>query len=299
MIIVVVCEELNVKKKAIRYAKNYLYIVIGCLCYAGGVSLFLEPNSLTPGGLSGIAIIINHFFPSFPVGVTVFAMNIPLLISALIFLGREFLFSTLVATAVSSAFIDLLSPFAPPLDDKMLCAVFGGFFMAFGLAFVFKGNATTGGTDIIVKLLRKRFRHIKTGTIMWGTDAAVIIATAVVFKDYKVALYAAVTVFVQTIVMNYVLYGPDEAALVYIINCDHEKMVALFMDKMEIGATLIDGKGAYTGNPRKITLCAIKKQQLPALRQIVEENAPDAFLIVTSASAVFGEGFKEIDVEDL
>lgn len=287
------------KKRAFRYAKNYLYIVIGCLCYAAGVSLFLEPNSLTPGGLSGIAIIINRFFSAFPVGATIFAMNVPLLIAAFVFIGKEFLFSTLAATALSSAFIDLLSPYAPPLEDKMLCAVFGGFFMAFGLAFVFKGNATTGGTDIIVKLLRKRFRHIKTGTIMWGTDAAVILATAAVFKDYKVALYATITVFVQTLVMNYVLYGPDEAALVYIINCDHEEMVRLFMDKMEIGATLLDGTGAYTGDRRKITLCAIKKQQLPMLRQIVEENAPDAFLIVTSANAVFGEGFKEIDVEDL
>lgn len=287
------------KKRAVRYAKNYLYIIIGCLCYAAGVSLFLEPNSLTPGGLSGIAIIINRFFSAFPVGATIFAMNVPLLIAAFVFIGKEFLFSTLVATALSSAFIDLLSPYAPPLEDKMLCAVFGGFFMAFGLAFVFKGNATTGGTDIIVKLLRKKFRHIKTGTIMWGTDAAVILATAAVFKDYKVALYATITVFVQTLVMNYVLYGPDEAALVYIINCDHEEMVRLFMDKMEIGATLLDGTGAYTGDRRKITLCAIKKQQLPMLRQIVEENAPDAFLIVTSANAVFGEGFKEIDVEDL
>lgn len=287
------------KNKAKRYAKNYFFIIVGCLCYAAGVSLFLEPNRLTPGGLSGIAIIINHFFPVLTVGATIFAMNIPLLISAFVFLGREFLFSTLVATALSSFFIDLLAPFAPSLDDKMLCAVFGGFFMAFGLAFVFKGNATTGGTDIIVKLLRKKFRHIKTGTIMWGTDALVIIATAVVFGDYKVALYAAITVFVQTFVMNYVLYGPDEAALCYIINCDHEKMVKLFMKKMEIGATLLDGTGAYTGDKRKVTLCAIKKQQLPMLRQIVEEYAPDAFLIVTSANAVFGEGFKKINVEDL
>jgi uncharacterized membrane-anchored protein YitT (DUF2179 family) len=282
-----------------RRIKNYLFILVGCLCYAAGVSLFLEPNSLTPGGLSGIAIIINHFFPDLTVGVTVFAMNVPLLIASFFFIGKEFLFSTLGATAISSVFIDLLAPFAPDLDDKMLCAIFGGFFMAFGLAFVFKGNATTGGTDIIVKLLRKKFRHIKTGTIMWGTDGAVIIATAAVFRDYRVALYATVTIFVQTIVMNYVLYGPDEAALVYIINCDHEKMVKLFMDKMEIGATLLDGTGAYTGNKKKVTLCAVKKQQLPMLKQIVEEHAPDAFLIVTSASAVFGEGFKEIDTEEL
>ncbi len=287
------------KNKAIRFAKNYLYIIVGCACYAAGVSLFLEPNALTPGGLSGVAIIANYFFPDLPIGATVFVMNIPLLISAFFFIGKEFLLSTLVATAVSSVFIDVLIPFAPALDDKMLCAVFGGFFMAFGLAFVFKGNATTGGTDIIVKLLRKKFKHIKTGTIMWGTDVTVVLATAAVFKDYKVALYAAITIFVQTVVMNYVLYGPDEAALVYIINCDHEKMVKLFMDKMEIGATLLDGTGAYTGDKRKVTLCAIKKQQLPILRQIVEENAPDAFLIVTSANAVFGEGFKEIDVEDL
>ena len=287
------------RKKAVRYAKNYLFILIGCICYAAGVSLFLEPNSLTPGGVSGIAIIINHFFPALSVGLTIFLMNVPLLVAALVFLGKEFLVSTLVATAASSAFIDILSPYAPSLDDKMLCAVFGGFFMAFGLGFVFKGNATTGGTDIIVKLLRKKFRHIKTGNIMWGTDGAVIVATAVVFGDYRVALYSVITIFVQTIVMNYVLYGPDEAALVYIINCDHEKMVKIFMEKMEIGATLLDGTGAYTGDKKKITFCAIKKQQLPALRQIVEENAPDAFLIVTSASAVFGEGFKEFNKEDL
>ncbi len=287
------------KKGVLRHFKNYLFIFIGCACYAAGVSLFLEPNKLTPGGLSGVAIIINHFFPKITVGVAVFAMNIPLLVIALLVLGKQFLVSTLVATAVSSAFIDILAPFAPNLDDKLLCAIFGGFFMAFGLAFVFKGNATTGGTDIIVKLLRKKFRHIKTGTIMWGTDATVIIATVIVFEDYKVALYAAITIFVQTLVMNYVLYGPDEAALVYIINCDHEKMISLFMKQMEIGATIIDGKGAYTGDSKKVTLCAIKKQQLPLLRQIVEENAPDAFLIVTSANAVFGEGFKEIDVEDL
>jgi len=288
-----------VKTKIARYVKNYMYIIIGCACYAAGVSLFLEPNNLTPGGLSGIAIIISHFIPELTVGITVFAMNIPLLISAFIFIGKDFLISTLVATAVSSAFIDILAPFAPDLEDKLLCAVFGGFFMAFGLAFVFKGNATTGGTDIIVKLLRKKFRHIKTGTIMWVTDAVVILVTAAVFKDYKVALYATITIFVQTLVMNYVLYGPDEAALVYIINYDHEKMVSLFMNKMEIGATIIDGTGAYTGDKKKITLCAVKKQQLPMLRQIVEENAPDAFLIVTSANAVFGEGFKEINMEDL
>ena len=288
------------KKTSLRCVKNYLFILVGCAFYAAGVSLFLDPNNLTPGGISGIAIIINRFFPDFKVGATVFAMNIPLLVASLVFLGRKFLISTMLATAVSSVFIDALKPFAPDLkDDLLLCAIFGGFFMAFGLAFVFKGNATTGGTDIIVKLLRKKFRHIKTGTIMWATDLTVIIATVIVFKDYKVALYAAVTIFVQTLVMNYVLYGPDEAALVYIINYDHEKMVELFMNKMEIGATIIEGTGAYTGDKKRVTICAIKKQQLPLLRRIVEENAPDAFLIVTVANAVFGEGFKEIDVDDL
>jgi uncharacterized membrane-anchored protein YitT (DUF2179 family) len=287
-----------VKNIKLKIVKKILFILVGCFLYAVGISLFLEPNSLTPGGVSGIAIIINHFFPFLKVGTTIFAINIPLLLLALIFLGKEFLFSTLAATALSSFFIDILSPFAPPLDDKMLCAIIGGFFLSLGIALVFKGNATTGGTDIVVKLLRKKLKHIKTGTIMWGTDIIVIIATAVVFKDYTVALYAAITIFVQTMVMNYVLYGPDEAALVYIINCDPQKMISIIMD-MEVGATILEGTGAYTGDKKKVTLCVVKKQTLPKLKETVVEHAPDAFLVVTSANAVFGEGFKEFDVEEL
>lgn len=280
--------------------KKYALVTLGCILYAAGVTLFLDPNELASGGVSGIAIIVSSFIDIFPVGVWIVLINIPIMIAGVVKLGWKILFPTFFALAVSSGAMTLFEYFIPPVTQNALLACAGGAVLASaGIGLVFRGGATTAGTDIIVKLLKLKFKHISTGAIFLFADGLVCLASGIAFGDIDKALYAGIAVFIQMNVLNMVLYGSDEARMVYIISRNDEAIAKRLLEEIDAGATYLYGNGAYTGQDRKVLMCVLKMRSLPEAREIVRQEDSDAFMIVTKATSVFGEGFKSHIEDDL
>lgn len=287
-------------KKIPRALKNYILVTIGSILYAAGVSLFLAPSELASGGVSGIAIIINSIIDFLPTGTWVVILNVPIMIAGVWKLGAKILLPTFYALGVSAGAMNLFELFFPPVTDNVLLACVGGaVLVAAGIGLVFRGGATTAGTDIIVKLLRLKFQHISTGAIFLFTDGLICLASGLVFGDIDKAIYAGIAVFIQMNVLNTVLYGSDEARMVYIISERDEEIAERLLKEVDAGATFLRGNGAYTGKDRKVLMCALRMRAVPQAREIIKQVDSDAFVIVTKATSVFGEGFKSHVEDDL
>lgn len=287
-------------KKLSRTFKNYCLIALGSVLYAAGVALFLDPNNLASGGVSGIAIIVNSVIDFIPTGMWVVIFNVPIMIAGVWKLGAKILLPTFFSLAVSSGAMTLFELLCPSLtENPVLACVGGAVLVASGIGLVFRGGATTAGTDIIVKLLRLKYRHISTGAIFLFTDGLICLASGIVFKNFDSALYAAIAVFIQMFVLNMVLYGSDEARMVYIISERDEIIAARLLKEIDAGATYLYGNGVYTGKDRKVLMCALKMRSVPQAREIIRQEDSDAFVIVTKATNVFGEGFKSHVEDDL
>ena len=285
-------------KKHLNPILQYAGILAASALYAAAIALFLDPNHLAPGGVSGIAIIINQL-TQIPTGTLILIMNVPLMALGMWKLGFKFLLSTLVAVISSSIFTNLLAPYGPLTTDPLLAACAGGALLAVGMGLLFKLGATSGGTDILIRVIKLKYKHLKTGSLFLVTDCCVIAASALVFRNVDLALYAAIATILSSFCLDLVLYGRDEAKLVYLIT-DHEKAIAnRLLEELEIGVTYLQGQGAYTRDNKKVILCAMQKRLLPRVQEIAMEEDPCAFLIVTSASEIFGEGFKDISAPRL
>lgn len=285
-------------KKHLNPVMKYAGILVASALYAAAIALFLDPNQLAPGGVSGIAIIVNHL-TQIPTGTLILLMNVPLLALGMWKLGFQFVLSTLVAVIFSSIFTNLLAPYGPLTTDPLLAAGAGGALLAVGMGLLFKLGATSGGTDILIRVIKLKYKHLKTGSLFLITDCCVIAASALVFRNVDLALYAAIATILSSFCLDLVLYGRDEAKLVYLIT-NHEKTIAnRLLEELEIGVTYLQGQGAYTRDNKKVILCAMQKRLLPRVQEIAMEEDPCAFLIVTSASEIFGEGFKDISAPRL
>lgn len=273
--------------------KTYIMITAAALIYAVAISLFLDPNDIAPGGVTGIAILINRFAP-IPTGTLNLILNVPIVILGLWKFGWRFICSTMYALAMITVFINTLTPFGAVTEDLLIAAVVGGAFVGIALAIVIRAGATTGGVDIIVKVLRTKWKHIKTNKLFLLFDTVVILASWVVFRDMTVAFYAGITVVVDSIVMDYVLYGGDEAKLIYIISNHPEQMKQKILTDLDITATIIPARGAYTNAPKELLMIVTRKQMAPKIEEIVKEEDTNAFMIISSASEIFGEGYKDI-----
>jgi uncharacterized membrane-anchored protein YitT (DUF2179 family) len=277
---------------------NYIQIAIGSLLYAVAVSLFLDPNALAPGGVTGIAMILSRI-TSVPTGTWILLINIPILLVGLWRFCLHFLLSTIYCISIVSVFTNELAKIDPITEDRFLACVVGGTILAVGIGLIFKAKSTTGGTDIIVKLLRLKFPHMKTGGLFLSIDAVIVACSALVLKDVEVALYAGVCIFLISRVLDFVLYGHDEAKLIYIISDNHEHISKRLLEEVDVGVTYVEGIGAYSGKDKKVIMCAVKKPLAPKAEDVVREEDPQAFMIVTSAMEIYGEGHKSYFTERL
>ena len=207
--------------------------------------------------------------------------------------GKQFLYCTVFSTVLSSLMINGLSGVVVPTDDQLLCGVVGGALMGLGMGMVFTQGGTTGGSDIIVKLLRIRFRYLKTGIIFAITDTVIVACSALVFKNIENGLYAGISLAVQTIVFDLVLYGPDEAKSLLIISDEAKTVARRLMDEAGRGVTYLNGIGAYSTAKKLVILCAMRKQFFPKGAHHSQRGGPGAFMIVSNANEIFGEGFKD------
>lgn len=286
------------KKSKKRIALDYLCITIAALCQSVAISLFLDPNNLAPGGVTGISIILSKV-TGVETGTLIFLINIPILAVGLWKFGLRFLLSTLYCISLTSCFTNLLAPFGPVTEDKLLAALAGSMLMALGIGRVFKAGATTGGTDIIIKLLRLKYPYLKTGSLFLITDMIIVSISALVFKDLNAALYAGIAVAVTAFGLDFVLYGRDGAKLIYIISDHSDRITTRLLSELDAGVTHIQGQGAYSRREKNVIMCVVRIQQAPQAEEIVKEEDPEAFMIVTSATEIYGEGYKSYFSEKL
>lgn len=270
---------------------DYVVITIASFVYAVGVTLFLDPNSLAPGGITGVAIILNRL-TGLETGTWMMLINIPILLLGVWKFGLRFILSTLYCTVMMSWFTNLLIPVGVATTDPLLASLAGATLMAVSMGWVFKAGATTGGTDIIIKVLRLKVPHLKTGMLFFLTDIVIVAASAFVFQDLDKAMYAGITVIVTSLVLDLVLYGRDGAKLIYIISDHSEKITKRLLEELDLGVTHVQGSGAYSGKEKNVIMCVAKKQIAPKAEDVVREEDPMAFMIVTSATEIYGEGYK-------
>lgn len=280
-------------KSIIKGIRNYALISVAAVIYAIAISMFLNPNNIAPGGITGVAILINRF-TKIPVGTLNLILNIPIVLLGLWKFGFRFIISTLYALGLIAVLTNKFASYGAITNDLLIASVLGGCLVAIALAMIFKAGATSGGTDIIIKILRLKWKHIKTNVFFLIMDSMVILASWIVFRDMTVAFYGGVAVVISSKVMDYWLYGSDEAKLIYIISTQPEKIKQRIMDELEITATVIQAKGAYSGDEREVLMTVMRKQMAPRAEEIVKEEDKHAFMIVSSASEIFGEGYKDI-----
>ncbi len=289
------------KHSAGRLIKNYFFIVLSAAIYALAFDWCFEPNGIAFGGVTGLAQIVNHFFSQVPVGVLVILFNIPLFLLGWKFLGGHLLISSLIAMAISSLFIDILATWHTfqPMEDKLLACIFGGVLMGVSMGMIFLQGATTGGTEIVARLLKLKLAWLPMGKLLLVTDLVVIAAVAAAFGDLHSALYGAVSMYLSTMVMDWVLYGLDTAKVAYIISDKPNEIAQGILHELDRSVTYLSGEGGYSGQSKKVILCAFKQRQIVAIKEMVRQVDPEAFMIVTAAHEVLGEGFKSYRQDDL
>ncbi|AOZ96287.1 Uncharacterized membrane-anchored protein YitT, contains DUF161 and DUF2179 domains [Butyrivibrio hungatei DSM 14810] len=281
------------KSKTTKRIAEYGLITLGAILYGAATALMIDPNNIAPGGLTGLAIVLNRIV-NIGTGLWFMIMNIPILIIAIWKFGIRFTVSTIYCTAVISWVTDLCTKYLSGfiVRDTFLGATFGSAILAVAIGFVFKCHATTGGTDVIIKLLRIKYPHIKTGMLYLLTDVVILMIAGFVFGDFKASLYSFMSVMVTSYCLDLVLYGRDEAKLIYIISDKPDIITSRLLEELDIGATHVFAKGAYSGEDKKVIMCAIKKRLSPLAEDIVRDEDPNAFMIISSASEIYGEGYK-------
>ena len=280
-----------------RWALDTLIIIFGAGVYALGVHCFTAPNNIAPGGVTGIATIISYVTGA-KLGTLISVINIPLLISGFILLNRKTMIKTLIGVASLSLMTDYVLKDIPVyIADNgvgILASIFGGLLMGAGLGIVYAREGTTGGTDIINKIINRFRPDIKLGQISFLINAGVALSGYFVYKNLDVVLYAIVSVFVQAKVIDMLVYGGLEGKFLMIFS-EKPQEIAERLLKQKRGVTLLKGEGAYSGEERQVVCIAVHKNEYVKVKRIVKETDPNAFVIITGASEVLGKGFQKLD----
>jgi len=281
----------------LKSALNVFKILLGAVIFAVGIQWFYHPASLLSGGVTGIAMIINYMFDT-PVGIMMIALNVPLFLIALRRYGWRFMAGSLFGMICGSVAIDLLSIYPVTITtEPFLASIFGGIITGLGLGIVYTTGSTTGGTDVIAKIIREKFPYVNFGTMILVLDAVIIAAYALIFRKYENAMYTVIAVYVETRVIDLVLYGSSQSKLCHIISEYSDEIQKAIVKELNRGVTVLSGKGAYSGAEKQILLCVVKRQQIIEIKKIVKNIDKKAFVIVTDTRDVFGEGFGDISID--
>ena len=274
-----------------EHLASAIQIALGCLLGALAYPLFLVPNHVAPGGLTGLATVLNYLF-HWPVGVTSLVMNVPLFIIGYRAMGRLFVIRSLVATVLFSVLIDLI-PLPPMTEQPLLGAVFGGVLLGAGLGLILRGGATTGGTDMVARMIHNRFQHISVGAILFFIDCCVVLMAGF-FIEAEYALYAFASLYAATRMIDVVMVGLAREKACYIISTQHEQVKQEIMQKLDRGVTVFRAEGGYSGQERPVLLCVLSAQEMGRLKAIVRGADEEAFLFISDAHEVLGEGFRKL-----
>ncbi len=264
----------------------------GSMLFAAAINIFTAPNNITVGGFSGIATVLNYLF-SIPIGFTVFVLNVPLFIISFYKFGFKFIFNTIIATFETSVFIDVSAPFLKGYSgDRLLSAVFGGVLLGAGLGLIFQHSATTGGSDIIAKLLRIKFPHLSMGRVIMIIDIIIVILSSFVYESVESMLYAIVAIFISTQAIDLVGSGFSHSKTLFIVTDKGEKLSQKILYSLDRGVTVIDAYGGYTKKEKQILFCAVRASEVPRFSKLIKQEDQNSFMVVTDADDILGRGFQ-------
>ncbi|MBQ8016275.1 MAG: YitT family protein [Clostridia bacterium] len=281
------------KTKALDICKNNIIWIIGCSLYAIGVNSFSIPNSIAQSGITGLAVIFNHLF-EFPVGTVNLILNIPLLILMWLFLGKKLVARTLWVTVLLSTALDVFAMFMPPYEgDKILASLFCGLLQGAGLGMIMITGATSGGTDIVGRLVHKKWPHITVGTIVMISDALVVAAGMLVFKSVESGLYAIIMIFVSTKVIDAMIYGTGNGKMLMIVTEKADEVSKAIVHSSPRGVSIVPAIGAYTGKNKNILISVARKHEISGILKTVRAIDDKTFIIVSEANEILGEGFNK------
>ncbi len=279
------------REKLRKYLKEGLYLLLGSIVYAVGVEVFLSPLKISPGGITGISTALN-FITDFPTGIYIIILNVPLILVGFLKFGKEFILKTSLAVLTTSMLIEIVANFYQPIfSDKILCAVFGGMLLGIGLGIIMLIGASTGGVDIVVKLLNQK-HSISIGRSFLIIDGSVIFFAAVVYGDYQSALYSVIAVFISSRAVDLVLGGNLDSKAVFIISDREEEVKSAIMKTADRGVTILPAFGGYTGRKNNILLCVARNNEISLVRRLILEADSNAFFFIVNAGDVIGKGFK-------
>lgn len=286
----------RLKKNQILFERVTAYIQIAAGCIVGGAAypLFLVPNSIAPGGLTGVATILHHFF-SLPVGASSLVMNVPLFLIGYKAMGRVFVFRSLAATVLFSFSIDLLQ-LQPMSTDPLLGTIYGGVLLGIGLGLIIRGGATTGGTDMIARMVHHKISFISTGAFLFAIDCCVVVAAGISMGTSE-ALYALLCIYISSRVIDVVMTGFTGNKACFIITPAWERVSGRILSELERGATHLYAQGAYSREDKPVVLCVTSRQEVAQVKNIVRQEDPNAFMFITEAHEALGEGFSKLSGE--
>ncbi len=268
-----------------------LVFILASLVYSVALNCFLARNNILNGGFTGIATILNYLF-EIPIGATIFLMNAPLLVISFKKLGARFVFRTFLVIAISSVFIDI-GVFLPIYkNDLLLSSIFGGVLTGLSFGIIFIRNATTGGVDIIAKLIKLKHPHITIGKSIFLLDAFVIALGGIVYRNLESMLYAAVGIFVSVQVLDYIIYGISRGSMILIISEESDKIRNMIINDIHRGVTILKAQGGYSGENKNVLLCACYDNQTHKLIKKIKSTDENAFFIVTQSKQILGKGFR-------
>ncbi len=274
-----------------KIMKEYSLFILGSIIAAMGTSLFLLPNQLSSGGFSGIATILYYLF-NIQMGTTIIILNIPVFILAFIREGKQFVAKTIVATFVFSEAINFFEKFEPVTNDKILASVYGGIIIGIGLALVFKGRSSTGGTDLIANIIVTYNNEVSIGNVLQILDIFVVVLNIIFLGEIEIGLYSAIAIFLINKMLDLIFEGINFSKMIYIISNEFEAISEVINQEIKRGATGLYGKGMYTNEEKMIVMCVAKRKHIIKIKEISKQIDPNAFVIITDAREVYGLGFK-------
>lgn len=283
------------KQRVISMIATALRMMIGVSIYAMGIRWFYVPASMISGGITGISMMINYI-TQWPIGVMITIMNIPIFIVGWKKLGLKNILFSFVGMLMFSAALDIFSLFEVTVtDDPVLSAIYGGVICGIGSGIFYTSGSTSGGVDVIARILRIKYPYINFGTLLLYMDAVILFGYALIFKRFDVALYSCIAVYCSSRLIDLILYGMSQSKMCHIISEHSEEIQAEIVKSLHRGVSLIKGTGAYSGQEKQVLLCVVKRQQIVEIRRIIKNIDQKAFVIVTDARDVFGKGFENIN----
>ncbi len=283
------------KQQTLQFIKDNLLWILGCSIYSISLNCFAVPNNIAQSGISGLAIVVNYLLKDFSLGTINFVLNLPLLILAFIFIGKAFVGKTLWVVALLSAALDIWGKILPVYkgEDKLLVALISGLLSGIGLALVIMTGTTTGGTDIIGRLVHKRWQHIPIGRVIMISDAVVVITAAVVFRNIESALYAVIVIFVSSTVIDKINYGMGNGKMLMIITEKGDEISSEITTRTTRGVTKVPVEGAYSGENKQMLVCVVRDHEVQKMNKIIKSVDPQTFIIISEANEILGKGFRK------